>query len=173
MTESGNDQSALVQRAIERPLTNRLSSATADVERIIEATYAVIQRSGTMDPTMRDILKEAGLSTQRFYRYFASKDDLLLAILDDGRRLLADYIEHRLEREDRGDQKIRVWIEAMFAQASDPAASNRTRPFITNRPRLMEQHPDEMRASVHALSGPTPWSRVTVATSSIVRVKPA
>lgn len=71
----------LVQRAINRALEKRSLAATEDVERIIEATYRVVAESGTVDPGMREILREAGLSTQAFYRHFASKDELLLAMV--------------------------------------------------------------------------------------------
>ena len=35
---------------------------------------------------MRDILREAKLSTPAFYRHFKSKDELFVMLLDDGRR---------------------------------------------------------------------------------------
>ena len=154
MTASTGEESSLVRQAINRPVSDRLHSGAADVERIINATYAVLQRTGTVDPTMRDILKEAGLSTQAFYRYFPSKDDLLLAILDDGRRRLGAYLEHRLARHELGVERVTAWIEAMFAQAIDTEASARTKPFITNRPRLTEQYPVEQGRSVEAVAAP-------------------
>ena len=39
-------------------------------------------------------MARAGLSNNVFYRHFRSKDDLVLAILDDGRRTLSGYLEH-------------------------------------------------------------------------------
>jgi AraC-like DNA-binding protein len=75
----------LVQRAINRSLSERYASAAGEVGRIIDATYRVFERTGTFDPRVREILSEAGLSTQAFYRHFASKDELLLVVLDDGR----------------------------------------------------------------------------------------
>jgi AcrR family transcriptional regulator len=143
--------STLAQRAIRRPLTDRLNSAASDVERIIDATYRLSERTGAVDPTIREIVKESGLSTQAFYRYFSSKDELLVVIIDDGRRQLADYLEHRLSKQDTGRDRVVAWIEGMFAQAADPEASHRTRPFITNLYRLVEEHPEELQASVSAV----------------------
>ncbi len=40
----------------------------------------------------------------------------------------------------------------MFAQATDAEAAARTRPFITNRYRLMEQYPDEMQQTIDAVT---------------------
>src|SRR4051794_24789532 len=83
-----------LQRAVARAVSGRVASATHDVERLVEATYRVMRQGGTVEPRVREILLEAGLSTQVFYRHFRSKDDLLLVVLDDGRRRLAAYLEH-------------------------------------------------------------------------------
>ncbi len=151
MPTTERDDSDLVRRAITRPLSERLNSAAAEVEKIIDATYNVVARTGTVDPTMRDILKEAGLSTQAFYRYFSSKDELWLVIIDDGRRRLSDYLRHQLDKEQTGRDKVVRWMEGMFAQATDTAAAGRTRPFVTNALRLMEQHPAEFRLTIATL----------------------
>ena len=48
---------------------------------------------------------------------------------------------------------MRAWIEGMFAQATDSTAAARTRPFILNVYRLMEQYPAEKRRSIAVLGG--------------------
>ena len=148
---ASRQEQPLVQRAINRALVKRSAAATEDVERIIEATYRVLSRSGGMDPRMREILAEAGLSTQAFYRHFASKDELLLVVLEDGRIRLATYLGHRMAKVEPGIAQLRAWIEGMFAQATDPTAAARTRPFILNVHRLMEQYPDEQQRSIAML----------------------
>jgi AcrR family transcriptional regulator len=141
----------LVQRAINRALVKRSAAAVEDVDRIIEATYRVLSRTGGMDPRMREILSEAGLSTQAFYRHFTSKDELLLVVLEDGRIRLANYLAHRMEKEEPGVPRLRAWIEGMFAQATDATAAARTRPFILNVHRLMERYPAEQQRSITVL----------------------
>jgi AcrR family transcriptional regulator len=121
------------------------------VQQLIEATYRVVSRDGTVDPRVRDILVEAGLSTQAFYRHFRSKDDLLLVLLDDGRRRLAEYLHHRIAKARTPAAKLRAWIEGMLAQAADPRAAERTRPFLTGLPRLREAFPAEHAESEAAL----------------------
>ena len=141
--------SPLVERAITRGLSDRYAAAEEDVARIIEATYRVIERTGTVDPRVRDILDEAGFSSPTFYRHFASKDELLLVILDDGRRRLADYLEHRMAKATTG--RVRAWIEGVAAQAVDRAAASRTRPFLANTARIAEQFPTEQESSQELL----------------------
>jgi AcrR family transcriptional regulator len=141
--------SPLVERAIARGFSDRYAAAEEDVARIIDATYRVIERTGTVDPRVRDILDEAGFSSPTFYRHFASKDELLLVILDDGRRRLADYLEHRMAKATTG--RVRAWIEGVAAQAVDRAAASRTRPFLANTARIAEQFPTEQESSQELL----------------------
>ena len=113
----------------------------------------MIERDGSVDPKVRDILAESGLATQAFYRHFASKDELLLVILDDGRRQLADYLVHRMEKvRPKGPlAEVRAWILGILAQAADEGAAARTRPFTVGNSRLGERFPEEQAASVALL----------------------
>lgn len=126
-------------------------SEPAIAERIVDATYRVIERTGEVDPTMRDILREAALSTPAFYRQFRSKDELLAVLFADGRRRMAATVERRVARATTGPEKVRAWIGAVFAQARDPRTAARTRPFFASLYRLVERYPDAQRASERLL----------------------
>jgi AcrR family transcriptional regulator len=141
----------LVQQAIDRAVAERYRAAADDVERIIEATYRVVERQGTVDPRVRDILEEAGLSTEAFYRHFAGKDALLVVLVADGRHRLAGYLEHQMAKAPDPLGAVRSWIEGVLTQAVDPQAAARTRPFVASLPRLAESFPAELEASVAAL----------------------
>jgi AcrR family transcriptional regulator len=147
MTES------LARRALDRSAAARHAEYVRDVQRIVDATYRLIERTGGIDPSLREVLAEAGLSTQAFYRFFRSKDELMLVILDDGRRQLLGYLEHRMARATSPADKVRAWIEGVLAQASNPEAAARTRPFLVNQDRLVEAFPEEQQASVDLLVG--------------------
>jgi AcrR family transcriptional regulator len=149
--ESSRHDQPLVQRAISRAVSDRYKAAAEDVDRIIEAAYRVVERMGKVDPRLRDILDEAGLSTEAFYRHFESKDELLLVLLADGRHRMAGYLVHRMDKATDPVGRVRAWIEGVLAQAVDPAAASRTRPFLTSLNRLAEQYPDEQRSSFQVL----------------------
>lgn len=141
----------IASRAVERTIADRRDEYVQEIQRIVEATYRVIQRTGELDPSLREVLKECKLSTQGFYRYFQSKDELLLLLLDDGRRTLVSYLAHRMERATTPDARIRAWVEGVLAQASQPDAASRTRPFLANQDRLAAAFPEEQQLSVDAL----------------------
>jgi AcrR family transcriptional regulator len=151
MPESSRHDQPLVQRAITRAISDRYRAAAEDVDRIIEAAYRVVERMGKVDPRLRDILDEAGLSTEAFYRHFESKDELLLVLLADGRHRLAGYLAHRMDKAGDPLGRVRAWIEGVLAQAVDPVAASRTRPFLTSLNRLAEQYPDEQQSSFQVL----------------------
>lgn len=138
---------SLAERHAERTLAERRAEYVVEIERIVEAAYRVIERTGSVEPTMREILREAGLSTPAFYRHFRSKDELFVALLGDGRRRFVATIERRMARESTGVGQVRAWIGAFLAQARDTAVAARTRPFLAGLDRLAEQYPAEQRAS--------------------------
>lgn len=142
---------SIAQRSIERSVGDRRAAYVEEINEIVEATYRLIQRTGSFDPGLRDILRESGLSTQAFYKHFRSKDELMLLLLDDGRRKLVGYLEHRMDKAATPAGRIRAWIEGVLAQASDPQAAARTKPFLANRDRLAEAFPAQQQASVDLL----------------------
>ncbi len=157
----------LARRAVERTLAEREAEYAQEMQRIVEATYEYIEETGNLEPSLRDILGHCGLSTQGFYRYFRSKDELMLVLLDDGRRRLVDYLAHRMDKATSPEARVRAWIEGVLAQASNARAAARTRPFVANEGRLWELFPDEQRESVdlvvtllaEAIPGPTREAR--------------
>ena len=143
----------LADRAVERTVAGRRAEYGTEMRRIVDATFALIERSGSLDPSMREILAEIGLSTQAFYRYFSSKDELMLALLDDGRRRLVDTLERRMARATEPAGQVRAWIEGVLAQAANATAAARTRPWVLSEQRLAELFPQEQQASVELLVG--------------------
>jgi len=47
-------------------------------QRIMRTAYELIQRDGSKETSVHDVLRAAGLSTRAFYRHFRSKDELVL-----------------------------------------------------------------------------------------------
>jgi AcrR family transcriptional regulator len=141
-----------VERMVaERALESRRDAYEAEVRRFIDAALAVMRRTGSIDPAVRDVVREAGLSNQAFYRHFATKDALLLAVLADGRARLVSYVAHRLSRVDGPQAQVRRFVEALMEQARNPEAAAATRPFAINGPRLQDRYPEETAASRDAL----------------------
>jgi AcrR family transcriptional regulator len=143
--------SAVLGRGIERALAPREQALVDEVNQLIEATYRVISRTETLDPPVREILREAGLSNPAFYRHFRSKDELLVGLLEQGWEVLRAYLAHQMAKSTTPGDQIAAWVRGMLAQATDRDAAQRARPFAVNLGRLATLFPDEHRASRDAL----------------------
>lgn len=112
--------SGRVTAAVQRALDERQREATEEVERILAAAVRVMERVAPEPPRVSDIVTEAGSSNKAFYRYFAGKDDLILAVMERGVAIVVSYLEHQMakEREPRG--QVARWIEGTLAQVADP-----------------------------------------------------
>jgi AcrR family transcriptional regulator len=130
-----------------RTLRDRSDAYADEIRRLLDATYAVMRRTGELDPRVSDIVREAGLSNQAFYRHFRTKDELLVAVLADGQRRLVATLDEHLRATAPGRGRVRAWVEVVLAQARRPAAAANTRPFAINGLRLADRYPTEWEAS--------------------------
>jgi AcrR family transcriptional regulator len=137
-----------------RAVAGRLESYAGEVRRLLDAAYAVMARTGDLDPRVGDIVKESGLSNQAFYRHFAGKDALLVAVLDEGQRRMVATLERRMRKVEPGTPRVRAWIEGVLEQARNPDAAENTRPFAINGVRLSDRFPTETAASGERLVAP-------------------
>jgi AcrR family transcriptional regulator len=137
-----------------RATDERRAAYAEEVRRLIDAAYAVMRTSGDIEPRVGDVVKAAGLSNQAFYRHFKSKDELLLAVLTDGRQRLVASLTARMERVADGAPRVAAWIEGVLAQARNADAAANTRPFAVNGARIADRFPDAWGASREALLAP-------------------
>ena len=90
--------------------TRRVSPARqekyrAEKEQIVRAAYELIQRDGSKETSVHDVLQAAGLSTRAFYRHFTSKDELVLEM-------------YRVDCD-----RVNATVAAAVASAPDPLAA--------------------------------------------------
>lgn len=134
-------------RAVDRAAAERRAAYEDEIRRLISAGFEVVRQSGSLEPRIADIVRNAGLSNQAFYKHFPSKEDLLLAMLEDGIGQLCSYVAHRMEKESAPVARLRAGLDAILDQALRPAAAAATRPFALSRSRLAERFPAEVAES--------------------------
>lgn len=134
-----------------RTLSGRADTYADEVRRLVDAAYTVMRRADTIDPRVSDIVTEADLSNQAFYRHFRGKDELLLAVLEDGQRRLIETLRTRMARCSDPEGRVRAWIEGVLAQARNADAAANTRPFVVHAARLGDRFPRETARSRDAL----------------------
>jgi AcrR family transcriptional regulator len=87
---------------------------------IIDAAYRCLSEPHTGPIPVAAILQRAGVSTRAFYRHFASKDELFLAMLRQESDALADRLD-RIVDDVPGSpvDQLKVWIDQMFGWMHD------------------------------------------------------
>jgi AcrR family transcriptional regulator len=149
-----SDTAPLIERTVSRALAPRAEAYTDEVQRLVDAAFTVMRRDDAIDPRVADIVRESGLSNQAFYRHFSGKDELLLAVLDHGRRQLVTTLERRMDAAPDGIGRVRAWIEGVMEQARNTDAAANTRPFAIDGIRLSDRFPSEAATSNEQLLAP-------------------
>jgi len=128
------EASPLIERTVSRALAPKAEAYADEVQRLVDAAFTVMRRDDAIDPRVADIVRESGLSNQAFYRHFSGKDELLLAVLDHGRRQLVATLERRMAGATDAEGRIRAWIEGVMEQArnADAAANLAPNPVAVN-----------------------------------------
>ncbi len=123
---------SVAQRIAARGVARRASAYTEEIGRLIDAGRTVMARSGMASrPRVADIVAEAGLSNDAFYRHFRSKDELVAAILEEGTERLRSYLSHQMAKADTPRDRVVVWVEGILSQA-DSESSATTRAVLWN-----------------------------------------
>jgi AcrR family transcriptional regulator len=127
-----NDVTDVAARVAQRSLARRGSSYADEVRRLLDAALAVMLRCGTTSsPRVADIVAEAGLSNEAFYRHFASKAELVTALLEDGAERLRGYLTHQMAKEQTAQAKVRRWVQGVLSQA-EPGVAETTLAVLWN-----------------------------------------
>jgi AcrR family transcriptional regulator len=135
-----------VDRAVERSAAVQRSRIriAEQVRVMIDAARKLIAAKGD-EFTTQDLVTEAGVALQTFYRYFSSKDELLLAVIGDA---MADACERwaatAAEMPDPLD-RVRFLMTTTFEPLDgDPHNAAMSRFVVSTRWRLHRQFPKEL-----------------------------
>jgi len=81
-------------------------------EKLIKAGHEVFYREGFLNVGLDRLLREVGCSKQTFYNHFESKDELIVAVIDEHHRWWSSELRERIER--AAGPEPRAQILAMF-----------------------------------------------------------
>jgi len=122
-------------------------------ERLVDAAWSVLERTGFDGFKVASVIRAAGLSTKTFYRHFESKDALLLALLLDEMARAAAGLRARVAAAPSNAEAVRVWVAGVMRAATRPDLRRRARLF-SSLGDVAERFPDEVVAGRRALLDP-------------------
>jgi len=132
-----------------------VTSPPDERDQILKAAWEVLEIAGYESLKIRLVLRRTGLSTHAFYRHFKTKDDLLVALLEQelsrALSVLTELTAHGTPLE-----RVQAWVDAVVSLAYGRNAGPRakmitllaaTLPERLRRP-LVETSPNRYSASV-------------------------
>ncbi len=140
-------------RTVSRSTQARSAASVEEAQLLIRAGVSEMIEKSNVAPRVCDIVRRARLSNKAFYRHFKSKDELLLAVLEENMRTLARQFEERLTPEMEPLERVRAWIWGVLEQALDPQRSAAHRPLLVYQGRLLDSLGVQLGAHVARLIG--------------------
>jgi len=86
---------------------------------LTKAAYKVLSKKGYHNFTVRDIAKEADLSTGLVHYYFKDKQELLVTVLKEINVNLLKFLNKNFENLDDPVEKLKIFMEHAFELAND------------------------------------------------------
>jgi AcrR family transcriptional regulator len=135
------------RQSMDRSLQSARSRAHARSSRFVKAATQLLQEKGDIDFTVQDVVERSGMSIRAFYKYFASKDELMVAVYET---LVARDTVPRLRKliQKQRDPllRLRAYVEALVDLTSKARPFERT--FTVYQNRLAESRPADLARSM-------------------------
>jgi AcrR family transcriptional regulator len=107
------------ERALDRSLRSARERAVARSERFIRAATDLLNETGDLDFTVSDLVERSGLSLRAFYQHFASKDDLILAVFEEGLRSYVAGLRFALDPLSDPVEKLERYVAGFHAAGGE------------------------------------------------------
>ncbi len=123
--------------------------------RFMGSALAILGETGRTDFTVLEVVERSKTSLRAFYQHFATKDELLLALVE---KIMADATEHWRTETDvlSGADALRRLIERISAPAESSTQDSINRGLTYYNDHLLETRPREFAkvlAPLHGLVG--------------------
>jgi len=140
--EDQNADLSWQQRAVDRSLTNARARAVSRSAQILAAARELLDETGGIDFTVQEIVDRSGLSLRSFYKHFAGKDELLLALFEEVLRSFANRLRKDIAPFDDPVDRLQAYVSSYYARA-ELTMDHGGRALGTYNVRMLEVHRHE------------------------------
>jgi AcrR family transcriptional regulator len=123
-------------------------------ELLLEAARSVLGEKGVAGMTVRDVLAQANLGTRAFYRHFASKDDLVLAMFTRGAAQEAERLTRRMAPATDPVAAVTAWIDGRLDLAFDRRISANLQDLSIEAQLRRRETPAELQVAYDLMLAP-------------------
>ena len=138
-------------RALRRSLDRAATRSMARLERLLDAVRELTNEAEDASFTVAEVAARAGVSLKSFYRSFESKDDLLLALLEEESRTGAAMLRTALDRRSTPADRLERYVFALFKLARQ--APGYSHVLVREHRRLSVERPAELANALAPLVG--------------------
>ena len=125
-----------------RSLQTARARAYARSDRFVTAATRLLQEKGNADFTVQEVIDRAGMSIRTFYKYFGSKEDLLVAVYETViAREAVPRLRERIEENKDPLLRLRAYFESVIDLAQ---AGPARRTLVSFQNRLAEHRPTDL-----------------------------
>ena len=126
-----------------RSLQSARARARARSNRFVTAATRLLQERGNTDFTVQDVVDRSRMSIRTFYKYFASKEDLLVAVYETAvAREAVPRLRRRIEKHKDPLLRLRAYIATVMDLTTKTGPAGRT--LTTFQDRLAESRPADL-----------------------------
>ena len=102
-------------------ITTGKREANKEINRIkiIESGIEIFSKKGISETTVRDIIRNTGLASGTFYNYFKTKEEVLIAAIDDAAYDLGKILEKGRKKASNIEEFIEFQVDPFFEMVSE------------------------------------------------------
>jgi AcrR family transcriptional regulator len=142
---------------IRQPQARREKDLERDLEEeglLLEAARSVLRVQGVSGMTVRDVLSQANLGTRAFYRHFASKDELVLAMFMGAAAQEAERLKRRMASATDPLAAVIAWIDGRLDLAFDRRVAANLQALSTEAQLRRKESPAELQVAYDMMLAP-------------------
>jgi AcrR family transcriptional regulator len=143
------------------PVSQRRARLEKDLEQdheeeglLLEAARRVLHVKGVSGMTVRDVLAQANLGTRAFYRHFASKDELVLAMFTRAAAEEAERLRRRMAPATDPLTAVIAWIDGRLDLAFDRRITANLQDLSTEAQLRRRENPAELQLAFDVMLAP-------------------
>jgi AcrR family transcriptional regulator len=135
-------QLAVQNRPLDATCEHHPQGSDSEAARIVQAAWLVLERSRFRSLKVRQVLLASNTSASNFYRHFASKSHLLLALLEDETARTDRQLVARLEAVNSAEGRLWAYLAFNIHIVHHQQRAERARLFLD--PGLHEEMPEQV-----------------------------
>lgn len=134
--------------AVAAPLAPVRARSVERAARLVAAARDLADERHSAAFTVHEVAARAGSSLKGFYRCFAGKDDLLVALLATESRTGAAILAERVGAHATHRDRVRTCVVGLLELCTLPGAEGYSRVLVSEHRRLSQERPDDLQAAL-------------------------